>query len=29
MLPLILVAVGAYLIGDSVLGDKKYMPMVV
>ena len=24
MLPLILVAVGAYLIGDSVLGDKKY-----
>lgn len=24
MLPVILVAVGAYLIGDSVLGDKKY-----
>ena len=24
MLPLILVAVGAYLIGDSVLGDNKY-----
>jgi hypothetical protein len=24
MLPLVLVAVGAYLIGDSVLGDKKY-----
>ena len=24
MLPLILVAVGAYLIGDSVLADKKY-----
>lgn len=24
MLPIILVAVGAYLIGDSVLGDKKY-----
>jgi hypothetical protein len=25
MLPVILVAVGAYLIGDSVLGDKKYV----